>query len=140
MADRSTTRTIRARPGGEDPLHLWDDGPDEYPGRWAPSTADGPTVDHSALDRAADHRAADHRAADHRAADHHAADRAAVLIDCDTCAVRGPGCGDCVVTVLLGMPAPPVHIGADQVAALGVLAGSGLVPPLRHDRADRLTG
>ena len=27
-----------------------------------------------------------------------------MLIDCDTCAVRGPGCGDCVVTVLLGAP------------------------------------
>jgi hypothetical protein len=27
-----------------------------------------------------------------------------VLIDCDTCTVRGEGCGDCVVTVLLGAP------------------------------------
>jgi hypothetical protein len=27
-----------------------------------------------------------------------------VLIDCDTCTVRGPGCDDCVVTVLLGAP------------------------------------
>lgn len=61
-----------------------------------------------------------------------------MLIDCDACAARGPACGDCVVTVLLG--APPVHhIGAgagidldgDEQAALAVLAGSGLVPPLR---------
>ena len=58
-----------------------------------------------------------------------------MLIDCDTCAVRGPACGDCVVTVLLG--APPADTGdgmeldgAEQ-AAIAVLAGSGLVPPLR---------
>jgi hypothetical protein len=58
-----------------------------------------------------------------------------MLIDCDTCAVRGPACEDCVVTVLLG--APPARSGdgmeldgAEQ-AALAVLAGSGLVPPLR---------
>ena len=27
-----------------------------------------------------------------------------MLIDCDTCTVRGHGCADCVVTVLLGAP------------------------------------
>ena len=32
-------------------------------------------------------------------------------IDCDTCTARGTGCGDCVVTVLLG--APPGWQGAD---------------------------
>lgn len=71
------------------------------------------------------------------AADHTpgARDDGAVLVDCDTCSVRGPGCGDCVVSVLLGMPAPRLHIDGGQVQALGVLARSGLVPPLRHDRA-----
>jgi hypothetical protein len=34
-----------------------------------------------------------------------------VLIDCDTCTVRGQGCDDCVVTVLLG--APPGWQGHD---------------------------
>jgi hypothetical protein len=34
-----------------------------------------------------------------------------VLIDCDTCTVRGQGCDDCVVTVLLG--APPGWQGQD---------------------------
>jgi hypothetical protein len=34
-----------------------------------------------------------------------------VLIDCDTCTVRGQGCDDCVVTVLLG--APPGWSGSD---------------------------
>jgi hypothetical protein len=36
-----------------------------------------------------------------------------MLIDCDTCTVRGTGCTDCVVTVLLG--APPGWQGADPV-------------------------
>jgi hypothetical protein len=63
-----------------------------------------------------------------------------MLIDCDTCTVRGPACGDCVVTVLLGAP-PSVLERAEQEAtldldpaeqaAIAVLAGSGLVPPLR---------
>jgi len=58
-----------------------------------------------------------------------------MLIDCETCAVRGPACGDCVVTVLLG--APPavagdgVELDGAEQAAIAVLAGSGLVPPLR---------
>ncbi len=56
-----------------------------------------------------------------------------MLIDCDTCVVRGRDCGDCVVSVLLG--APPVRGGIDldgaEQTALAVLAGSGLVPPLR---------
>jgi hypothetical protein len=56
-----------------------------------------------------------------------------VIVDCDTCAVRGPACGDCVVTFLLG---PPDWLAVDglpgeEVAALAVLADSGLVPPLR---------
>ncbi|MDQ3616561.1 MAG: hypothetical protein M3393_08045 [Actinomycetota bacterium] len=53
-----------------------------------------------------------------------------VHIDCDTCAVRGPACHDCVVTVLLGPP-PEVGFDEDEQRALDVLAGSGLVPPLR---------
>jgi hypothetical protein len=51
-----------------------------------------------------------------------------VIVDCDTCTVRGPACGDCVVTFLLG---PPAALDADEQRALGVLAESGLVPPLR---------
>ena len=31
-------------------------------------------------------------------------DTGAVVIDCDDCAVRGIGCQDCVVSVLLGIP------------------------------------
>ena len=53
-----------------------------------------------------------------------------VLIDCDTCAVRGPACPDCVVTVLLGPP-PEVGFDDEEQRALEVLADSGLVPRLR---------
>ena len=56
-----------------------------------------------------------------------------VHVDCDTCAVRGPGCADCVVTVLLGEP-PPMEVDAEERRALDVLASSGLVPPLRMVR------
>lgn len=53
-----------------------------------------------------------------------------VRIDCDTCLVRGLSCHDCVVTVLLGPP-PELRMDAEEQEALAVLAGSGLVPPLR---------
>jgi hypothetical protein len=58
-----------------------------------------------------------------------------MLIECDTCAVRGPACGECVVSVLLGAPPSATGDGAAldgaEQAAIAVLAGSGLVPPLR---------
>ena len=57
-----------------------------------------------------------------------------MLIDCDTCQVRGPACGDCVVTFLTIPVRPgaadPVLDDAEQ-AAVAVLAEGGLVPPLR---------
>ena len=52
-----------------------------------------------------------------------------VIIDCDSCEVRGLACGDCVVSALLG--GPPGEIDDDEAAAFDALAGSGLVPPLR---------
>jgi hypothetical protein len=51
-----------------------------------------------------------------------------VVIDCDDCAVRGPGCRDCVVSVLLGVPETLLQ---DERAALDVLADAGLAPRLR---------
>ena len=51
-----------------------------------------------------------------------------VVIDCDDCAVRGPGCRDCVVSVLLGVPETLLE---DERAALEVLAEVGLAPRLR---------
>jgi len=54
-----------------------------------------------------------------------------VLIDCDTCSVRGKACRDCVVTVILTNPPCPVDLDEAEQDALGSLAGAGLVPPLR---------
>jgi hypothetical protein len=51
-----------------------------------------------------------------------------VVIDCDNCAVRGPGCHDCVVSVILGVPETLLE---DERAALEVLADAGLAPRLR---------
>lgn len=56
---------------------------------------------------------------------------APVLIDCDTCVVRGTGCTDCVVSVLLGGPPDDVALDSEERRALRVLADAGLVPPLR---------
>lgn len=53
-----------------------------------------------------------------------------MLIDCDTCEVRGLACDDCVVTALLGAPAP-VEVDDGEQEALRVLADTGMVPPLR---------
>lgn len=69
-----------------------------------------------------------------------------MIIDCDSCEVRGVACGDCVIGVLLGAPtrqtrgaeaaevpsgAPIVQFDAPERRALDVLADQGLVPRLR---------
>ena len=51
-----------------------------------------------------------------------------VTIDCDDCAVRGVGCQDCVVSVLLGVPETLL---VDERQALEALAEVGLAPRLR---------
>lgn len=51
-----------------------------------------------------------------------------MIIDCDDCAVRGPACEDCVVSVLLGTPHTLLD---DERAALEALAEVGLAPRLR---------
>ena len=53
---------------------------------------------------------------------------APVVIDCDDCAVRGVGCQDCVISVLLGVPDT---LSQDERVALEVLAEAGLAPRLR---------
>ena len=55
-------------------------------------------------------------------------DTGMVVIDCDDCAVRGIGCQDCVVSVLLGIPETLLD---DECKALEVLADAGLAPRLR---------
>jgi hypothetical protein len=54
-----------------------------------------------------------------------------MLIDCDTCAVRGLGCGDCVITVLLGAPPTGVELDETEQQAIRTLADAGMVPHLR---------
>lgn len=57
-----------------------------------------------------------------------------MIIDCDDCAMRDLACGDCVVTVLLGIAAEedePVEFDATEQRAMASLAGAGLIPPLR---------
>ena len=51
-----------------------------------------------------------------------------VVIDCDDCAARGPGCRECVVSVLLGVPET---LSYDEQVALQTLAEVGLAPRLR---------
>jgi hypothetical protein len=61
-----------------------------------------------------------------------------VLIDCDSCSVRGSACGGCFVAALLGGPpidrgdpAPPEvaygSLSPDERAAVDVLRGAGLL-------------
>lgn len=74
-----------------------------------------------------------------------------MIIDCDTCIVRGAACGDCVITVLLRTPrlvadrsvddserahdcaesTSQVDLDPDEQRAVVALASFGLVPPLR---------
>ncbi|EYR64749.1 hypothetical protein N866_06200 [Actinotalea ferrariae CF5-4] len=60
-----------------------------------------------------------------------------MMIDCDSCTARGDACTDCVVTFLT-IPVrarTPVDLDPAEQDAIAVLAGSGLVPPLRLARA-----
>lgn len=67
-----------------------------------------------------------------------------MLIDCDNCEMRNIACDDCMVTALLGSaPAEApgaVRIDEGERAALGALAESGLVPPLRLVRPGQGSG
>ena len=53
-----------------------------------------------------------------------------MIIDCDRCAIRGVGCSDCVISVLLSAPGK-VELVEPELKALGALADAGLVPRLR---------
>ena len=57
-----------------------------------------------------------------------------MIIDCDTCEVRGKACADCFVSFLtIGVrPADPVvELDSEFTAAVAALTEGGLVPPLR---------
>ena len=53
-----------------------------------------------------------------------------MLVDCDSCEVRGKACQDCVVSVLLGTP-PSNTLDTSEQRAIDALASAGLVPKLR---------
>jgi hypothetical protein len=59
-----------------------------------------------------------------------------VIIDCDRCAIRGVGCPDCVISVLLDAPAT-IELTDPELTALGALADAGLVPHLKLVPLDR---
>lgn len=63
-----------------------------------------------------------------------------MIIDCDTCEVRGKECDDCVVTFLTIPVREPrsaprhadvVSIDDAQAAAVSAMSAGGLEPPLR---------
>ena len=54
-----------------------------------------------------------------------------MIIDCARCVGRPTECDDCVISVVLGSAFGLVDLDADEQTAVAVLAGSGLVPPLR---------
>ncbi len=62
-----------------------------------------------------------------------------MIIDCDTCTAGPHACADCVVSFLTVAPAA-VELDAAERRALGVLAASGLVPPLRMTPRRERTG
>jgi hypothetical protein len=48
-----------------------------------------------------------------------------MLIDCDTCAVRGAACADCLVSALLDTPQEIGGLTAQERQAIEVLARAG---------------
>jgi hypothetical protein len=53
-----------------------------------------------------------------------------VIIDCDKCVIRGVGCQDCVISVLLDAP-EHIEFAEPELRAFDTLAEAGLVPRLR---------
>ena len=60
-----------------------------------------------------------------------------MIVDCEGCRMRDLACGDCVVSFLLGTTDD--RLDAAERAAIGVLADSGLVPPLRLVEVEKET-
>ncbi|MEV0730040.1 MULTISPECIES: hypothetical protein [Polymorphospora] len=57
-----------------------------------------------------------------------------MLIDCQSCTVRGAACRECVVTALLDTPREISELTADDRQALEILARAGLDPQVITDR------
>ncbi|MET7834557.1 hypothetical protein GA0070622_2229 [Micromonospora sediminicola] len=48
-----------------------------------------------------------------------------MLIDCDTCGIRGAGCSGCLVTALLDPDSPAADLGPAEHRAIEVFARAG---------------
>jgi hypothetical protein len=48
-----------------------------------------------------------------------------MLIDCSSCAVRGPACRDCLVSALFDAPAEIESLEPDELRAIEVFARAG---------------
>jgi hypothetical protein len=48
-----------------------------------------------------------------------------MLIDCDSCAVRGAACSGCLVSALLDAPLPGAGLTGDEQRAVELLARAG---------------
>ncbi|WBC17139.1 hypothetical protein O7600_10035 [Micromonospora sp. WMMA1998] len=48
-----------------------------------------------------------------------------MLIDCDTCGIRGAGCSGCLVTALLDPDSPAAGLGPAEHRAIEVFARAG---------------
>jgi hypothetical protein len=57
-----------------------------------------------------------------------------MLIDCDTCRVRGPGCDGCLVSVLIEPPAEVLLLDRDELWAIETLARAGFEVALVEPR------
>lgn len=59
-----------------------------------------------------------------------------LLIDCDTCVVRGLRCGECVFSVILDeTPAGGWLLDHEEQSAVQALADSGMVPRLAFGKS-----
>jgi hypothetical protein len=61
-----------------------------------------------------------------------------VLIDCATCSIRGEGCSQCVIAVVLDAPTmfPYRHdLDESERKAVAVLTAAGLLPAQPRDRS-----
>jgi len=67
-----------------------------------------------------------------------------MLIDCETCPVRGSGCSDCLVSALFDPPGEVELLDRDELWAVETLARAGfdvtLLDPRPRRRSLRLTG
>ncbi|WP_329102614.1 hypothetical protein OG792_24420 [Micromonospora sp. NBC_01699] len=48
-----------------------------------------------------------------------------MLIDCDSCMVRGAGCSDCLVSALIDQPAAEAGLTAEEHRAIEVFTRAG---------------